>query len=94
MVHEPPITSGGLPENNHIQKTKDALLETRVAGELATTPGVQSLDISVAAQSGTVHLSGSVPETQQIDKARDVAQKVEGVERVVSRLAVGKMGHD
>lgn len=93
MVHEPPITSGGLPENNHIQKTKDALLETRVAGVLATTPGVQSLDIAVAAQSGTVHLSGSVPETQQIDRAREVAQKVEGVERVVSRLAVGKMGH-
>jgi hyperosmotically inducible protein len=92
MAHEPPITSGGLPEHTHIQKTKDALLETRVAGTLATTPDVQSLDISVAAQSGVIHLSGSVPDQRQIDKAREVAQSVDGVERVVSRLAVGRMG--
>ncbi len=92
MVHEPPITSGGLPEHTHIQKTKDALLETKVAGTLAATPDVHSLDIAVAAQSGVVHLSGSAPDQRQIDKAREVAQSVEGVERVVSRLAVGRMG--
>jgi hyperosmotically inducible periplasmic protein len=93
MVHEPPITSGGLPEHTDMQKTKDALLETRVAGALATTPGIESLDIAVAAQSGTIHLSGSVPDQRQMDKARDVAQNIDGVERVVSRLAVGHMGH-
>lgn len=92
MVHEPPKTSGGLPENNHIQKTKDALLETRVAGVLATTPEVHSLDIAVAAQRGVVHLSGSAPDQRQIDRAREVAQSVDGVEQVVSRIAVGKMG--
>lgn len=93
MSHEPPITSGGLPEHTHIEKMKDALLETKVAGTLATTPDVHSLDISVAAQGGVVHLSGSAPDQRQIDKAREVAQSVEGVQRVVSRLAVGKIGH-
>jgi len=92
MVHEPPITSGGLPEHTHIQKTKDALLETKVAGTLATTSDIHSLDIAVAAQNGVIHLSGSVPDQRQSDKAREVAQSVEGVERVVSRLAVGRMG--
>lgn len=92
MTHEPPITHDGLPEHAHIQKTKDALLETKVAGALATTPDVHSLDISVAAQSGVIHLSGSAPDQRQIDKAREVAQSVDGVERVVSRLAVGRMG--
>lgn len=93
MAHHPPVTSGGLPEETDMQKTRDALLETRVAGILATTPGIESLDIAVAAQSGTVHLSGSVPDQQQMDKARQVAQDVDGVDRVVSRLAVGHMGH-
>lgn len=93
MVHEPMKTSGGLPEDTHLQKTRDALLETKVAGTLATTPDIRSQDISVSAQSGTVHLSGSVPDQAQIDKARDVAKRVDGVENVVSRLAVGRMGH-
>ncbi len=92
MTHEPPITHGGLPEHTHIQKTKDALLETKVAGTLATTPDVHSLDISVAAQKGVIHLSGSAPDQRQIDKAKEVAQSVEGVDHVVSRLAVGRMG--
>lgn len=93
MSHEPPITSGGLPEHTHMQKTRDALLETKVAGALATTPDVHSLDIAVAAQGGVIHLSGSAPDQRQIDKARNVAQSVDGVERVVSRLAIGRMGH-
>jgi osmotically-inducible protein OsmY len=92
MTHEPPITYGGLPEHTHIQKTKDALLETKVAGTLATTPDVHSLDISVAAQKGVIHLSGSAPDQRQIEKAKEVAQSVEGVDHVVSRLAVGRMG--
>lgn len=92
MSHQPPITHGGLPEHTHIQKTKDALLETKVAGVLAATPDVHSLDISVAAQGGVIHLSGSAPDQRQIEKAREVAQSVEGVDRVVSRLAVGRMG--
>lgn len=92
MTHEPPVTSGGLPEHSHIQKTRDALLETKVAGALATTPDVHSLDISVAAQNGVIHLSGSAPDQRQIDKAQEIAQSVEGVETVVSRLAVGGMG--
>lgn len=92
MTHEPPITHGGLPEHTHIQKTKDALLETKVAGTLATMPDVHSLDISVAAQKGVIHLSGSAPDQRQIDKAKEVAQSVEGVDHVVSRLAVGRMG--
>jgi osmotically-inducible protein OsmY len=94
MAHEPRDPLDGEAEAKKMRETREGLLETHVTGTLVTTPGVQTPDIKVTAHGDTVHLSGVVTDKGQAKKAQEIAESVDGVERVVSHIIVsGTAGH-
>lgn len=60
----------------------DAWISTKVKAELATTKDVASMDISVTTVDGVVTLTGVLPNAQEVEKARTVAQNIQGVKQV------------
>lgn len=64
----------------------DVTLTTRVKAALLAEPDVKSLDIGVQTFSGTVQLSGFVDSEWQIEKATEVARRIEGVQQVRNNL--------
>lgn len=64
----------------------DVTLTTRVKAALLAEPDVKSLDIGVETFSGTVQLSGFVDSEWQIEKATEVARRIEGVRQVRNNL--------
>jgi hyperosmotically inducible periplasmic protein len=61
------------------QPVTDTWITTKVKGELATTEGIKSGDISVTTKNGLVTLSGVVDSKAQTQKAVAVAKAVKGV---------------
>jgi hyperosmotically inducible periplasmic protein len=68
-------------------------LTRAVQRAFAKTKGLNSTHIAVRAHNGEVSLSGTVPDTDQIDKATHVAQGVAGVSSVRNLLSVHEEGH-
>lgn len=66
----------------------DALLELKVKAALLNQIGVDGGRLSVDAESGHVSLAGSVNSKSTADLAAKVAQSVEGVSGVDSRIAI------
>ena len=95
MVHKPQTFFGETPElklEDKIVKTRDGLTETRVAGTLATSYGVDASEINVVASGDTVHLSGFVTGEDQIARAVELAEAVDGVEHVISHIEITSAG--
>ena len=67
----------------------DTKITTSVKSHLATDDKLKTLtQISVKTTEKTVYLSGVVPTQQEKDRAGEVAQKVEHVQKVVNDLQV------
>lgn len=66
----------------------DAMVTTKVKGELLKNDAIDSGDISVETTNGVVTLSGFVDSQAQIKQAVDVAGQVEGVQSVSDKLNV------
>ena len=64
----------------------DSTLTTKVKAALLAEKDVNSFDIKVKTYEGTVQLSGFVDSQWQIDKAVEVANGVDGVQRVKNDL--------
>jgi len=60
----------------------DTWITTKVKGELATTEGAQSTDISVTTVDGVVTLTGVLPTEIAVKKAVAAAQSIDGVKHV------------
>ena len=66
----------------------DAMITTKVKGELLKHDAIDSGDISVETTNGVVTLSGFVTSQEQIKQAAEVAGQVEGVASVSDKLNV------
>ncbi|MBJ9963262.1 BON domain-containing protein [Burkholderia seminalis] len=72
--------SGMTAESN--QPVTDTWITTKVKGELATTDGVKSTDISVKTVDGVVTLTGVLPTKTAVKKAVAVTRAIKGVKHV------------
>jgi len=69
-------------------KMGDAAITAKVKTALIGEPGLKALKIDVDTANGVVTLTGSVDSPQNLDRATQVAQAVEGVKSVDNRLNV------
>jgi len=66
----------------------DSVITTKVKSALFADPEVKSFDIKVETRKGTVQLSGFVDSQTRIDRALDLARRVEGVKNVENHMTV------
>ena len=64
------------------QYIDDATITTRVKAAIFSESGLKSTEIDVKTYNGVVQLSGFVSSQADIDRAMDIARKVEGVTSV------------
>ena len=69
-------------------KIDDAAITAKVKTALIGEPGLKALKIDVDTANGVVTLSGAVDTPQNLDRATQVAQAVDGVKSVDNRLNV------
>jgi len=69
-------------------KIDDAAITTKVKTALIAEPGLKALQINVDTANGVVTLTGAVDSSQNLDRATQVAQSVDGVKSVDNRLNV------
>lgn len=66
----------------------DGMVTTKVKSALLADDTVKGLDINVDTKDGIVQLNGEVDNQTQIDRAAEVARKVEGVQNVTNNLTI------
>ena len=69
-------------------KLGDAAITAKVKTALIGEPGLKALKIDVDTANGIVTLTGSVDSPQNLERATQVAQAVEGVKSVDNRLNI------
>lgn len=69
-------------ETKSAKPVADTWITTKVKGDLLATKDVSGLDIKVETVNGIVKLSGKVDSQAQIDKASELAKKIDGVHAV------------
>ena len=67
-------------------KVDDAAITAKVKTAMIAEPGLKALQIDVDTANGVVTLSGAVDTPQNLERATQVAQAVEGVKSVDNRL--------
>jgi hyperosmotically inducible periplasmic protein len=89
-THAPKAASGSAQSKqvSKAAKAADRKLAKSVRNALRQAKDVEVADVFVFAKSGVVTLTGTVPDTSQIDTVARHAQDVEGVQRVVNRLTL------
>jgi len=70
------------------EKIDDAAITAKVKTALVGEPGLKALQINVDTANGVVTLTGAVDTSQNLDRATQVAQSIEGVKSVDNRLNV------
>jgi hyperosmotically inducible protein len=68
----------------------DGVITTKVKSALLSDPGVKSFDIAVVTRKGQVQLSGYVDNQTQVNRAIDVARRVEGVQSIDNEMSIKK----
>ena len=71
-------------------KVDDTIVTTKVKAALLADASVKSLDIGVITRQGEVQLSGFVNSQSQIDRALEVARRIEGVRTVGNEMSIKK----
>lgn len=69
-------------------KVDDTMITAKVKAALIGDPDVKGTAISVETVNGEVQLTGFVDSQLQSNRAQDLASRVEGVDKVLNRLAV------
>lgn len=72
------------------KKVDAGIITGKVKAELLGDPNVKSLDIAVVTRDDEVLLSGFVDNQAQMDRAVEIARRVEGVRRVSNEMSVKK----
>jgi hypothetical protein len=67
---------------------QDAIITGRVKAEVLKASDGKSIDINVDTQNGVVRLTGFAPSNSDIDRAVEIAKRVEGVKDVQHTLTV------
>jgi hyperosmotically inducible protein len=68
----------------------DGIVTAKVKSALLADPSMKSFDVAVVTRKGEVQLSGYVDNQAQIDRAVDIARRVEGAQHVSNELIVKK----
>jgi hyperosmotically inducible protein len=84
----PPDTASSAPHETASQHISDAAITTKVKSELLGAKDLKSTGIHVRTRKGIVRLTGTVPDQDQKDKAKQVAGLVSGVRSVRNNLTV------
>ncbi len=84
MVFKERTFHGKAPEEIFPQGYAD--LETRVADRLSLVDGLDASDITVVSKGNTIVLDGTVPTTEEIERAYEAAILVQGVAEIVNRV--------
>lgn len=66
----------------------DSVITTKVKSALFADPDVKSFEIKVETRKGDVQLSGFVDRQIHVDRALDIARRVEGVKSVENHMTV------
>lgn len=66
----------------------DSVVTTKVKSALLADPDVKGFEIKVETRKGEVQLSGFVDSQTQIDRAVDLARRVDGVTRVENKMTL------
>lgn len=66
----------------------DSIITTKVKTAIFNEPTLKTLQINVETFKGVVQLSGFVDSAQSVEKAAEVAERVEGVKEVNNALVV------
>lgn len=69
-------------------KIDDSVITTRVKAALLSDPTIKGSDISVVTRDADVQLSGFVENQIQIDRAIELAGKVDGVKNVTDEMSI------
>lgn len=72
------------------KKVDAGIITSKVKAELLGDPNVKSLDIAVVTRDDEVLLSGFVDNQAQMDRAVEIARRVEGVRRVSNEMSIKK----
>lgn len=70
------------------QGLDDKVLSSKIKARLMEEPGIKSLNIDVDVYSGSVNVTGTVPNQEQKKKVLNLIRSVEGVRGVVDNLQV------
>ncbi len=70
------------------QKLDDTTVTAKVKAALLADPDVKGTAVQVETLRGQVQLSGFVDSETQARRAVDIAQRVEGVDRVINKMSV------
>jgi osmotically-inducible protein OsmY len=65
----------------------DRALRDEVSSALAAAPGLEGARISVKVHDGVVMLTGSARDRAQVDRAREVTERIVGVARVSASIS-------
>lgn len=66
----------------------DSVVTTKVKSALFADPDVKSFDIKVETRQGVVQLSGFIDSQTRVERALDIARRVEGVRSVENHMTV------
>lgn len=66
----------------------DSVITTKVKSALFADPEIKSVEIKVETRKGEVQLSGFVDNQAHVDRALDIARRVEGVKNVANHMTV------
>lgn len=86
----PPVTSNPSSTTTLGTELDDSVITTRVKTALLADENVKGLDIAVETRKGEVYLSGLIDNQIQIDRAVQIASKIEGVKSVVNKMSIKK----
>lgn len=77
------------PERSAGRTLDDAAITAKVKSALLAEKGVNGTAINVETMQGQVILTGRVPDQTQVERATQIASRVEGVKEVDNKLTVG-----
>lgn len=66
----------------------DSVITTKVKSALFADPEIKSFEINVETRKGDVQLSGFVDNQANVDRALDIARRVEGVKNVTNHMTL------
>ncbi|CAL8476933.1 BON domain-containing protein [Caballeronia sp. S22] len=79
--------AGSAPSAKSVREANRRLAKS-VRTAMAKARGIDMTQLFVYAKSGVVTLSGSVPKSNQVDRAGEIAKNVPGVSAVDNRLSI------
>lgn len=81
-------STASAPQPGSVTQVADADVSSKVKMALASDDVLKSFDITVETLKGDVKLKGEVNDQTQIDRAREIARRVEGVRAIHDELTV------